>query len=187
MIDGFRITILTGIFPNLGACFSRIVLVFSTFSCCWSSRGTFIRVRIHQARNRRFHGKIFDIAQGSAFLAWKVGRNSNFQVFRGIRIVGRSVTFLFWTVKPQRNKDILPKKLKPECGASSQRCNANKGNRETIVFCLLLVSNLSLQIPRVTFSCHNTMDCNRTPTLRGTENTPDLDMASRDHSGSITY
>ena len=60
MIDGFRITIRTGIFPNLGACFSRIVLVFSTFSCCWSSRGTFIRVRIHQARNRRFHGKIFD-------------------------------------------------------------------------------------------------------------------------------
>ena len=55
------------------------------------------------------------------------------------------------------------------------------------MFCLLLVSNLSLQIPRVTFSCHNTMDCNRTPTLRGTENTPDLDMASRDHSGSITY
>ena len=52
---------------------------------------------------------------------------------------------------------------------------------------LLLVSNLSLQTPRVTFSCHNTMDCNRTPTLRGTENTPDLDMASRDHSGSITY
>ena len=90
-------------------------------------------------------------------------------------------------MKPQRNKDILPKKLKPECGASSQRCNANKGNRETIVFCLLLVSNLSLQIPRVTFSCHNTMDCNRTPILRGTENTPDLDMASRDHSGSIMY
>ena len=78
-------------------------------------------------------------------------------------------------MKPQRNKDILPKKLKPECGASLQRCNANKGNRETIVFCLLLVSNLSLQIPRVTLSCHNTMDCNRTPTLRGTENTPDLD------------
>ena len=31
------------------------------------------------------------------------------------------------------------------------------------------------------------MDCNRTPTLRGTENTPDLDTASRDYSGSITY
>ena len=38
MIDGFRITILTGIFRNLGACFSWIVLVFYTFSCCWSSR-----------------------------------------------------------------------------------------------------------------------------------------------------
>ena len=121
-------------------------------------------MRIHQARNGRFHCIIFDIAQGSAFLAWKVGN-----------------------VKRQRNKDILPKKLKPECGASSQRCNANKGNRETIVFCLLLVSSLSLQILRVTSSCHNTMDCNRTPTLRGTENTPDLDTASRDYSGSITY
>ena len=54
MIDGFRITIRTGIFPNLGACFSWTVLVFSTFSCCWSSRGTFSRVRIHQARNGRF-------------------------------------------------------------------------------------------------------------------------------------
>ena len=125
MIDGFRITIRTGIFPNLGACFSRIVSVFSTFSCFWSSRGTFIRVRIHQARNGRFHRIIFDIAQWSAFLAWKVGRNSNFQIFRGIRIV--------WTFRY-----FLPKKLKPECGASSQRCNANKGNRETIVFCLLL-------------------------------------------------
>ena len=90
-------------------------------------------------------------------------------------------------MKRQRNKDILPKKLKPECGASSQRCNANKGNRETILFCLLLVSNLSLQILRVTLSCHNTMDSNRTSTLRGTENTPDLDAASRDYSGSITY
>ena len=90
-------------------------------------------------------------------------------------------------MKPQRNKDILPKKLKPECGASSQRCNANKGNRETIVFCLLLVSNLSLQIPSVTFSCHNTIDCNRTTTLRGTANMPDLEMASIDHSGSIMY
>ena len=87
MIDGFRITIRTGIFPNLGARFSRTVLVFSTFSCCWSSRGTFSRVRIHQARNGRFHCIIFDIAQGSAFLAWKVGRNSNFQIFSGITIV----------------------------------------------------------------------------------------------------
>ena len=52
---------------------------------------------------------------------------------------------------------------------------------------LLLVSNLSVQTPRVTFSCHNTMDYNRTPTLRGTANTPDLEMASRDHSGSIMY
>ena len=31
------------------------------------------------------------------------------------------------------------------------------------------------------------MDYNRTPTLRGTANTPDLEMANRDHSGSIMY
>ena len=35
--------------------------------------------------------------------------------------------------------------------------------------------------------CHNTMDCNRTSTLRGTENTPDLDMASRDLRGFHVY
>ena len=50
MIDGFRITILTAIFPDLGACISRIVLVFSTFSCCWSRLS---RKRRPKTQNRR--------------------------------------------------------------------------------------------------------------------------------------
>ena len=134
MIDGFRITILTCIFPNLGVRFSRIVLIFSKFSCCWSSRGTFSRVRIHQARNGRFHCIIFEIVQGSAFLARKVGRNSNFQIFRGVRIVWTFRYFFLLNRETATKQGHFAKKLKPECGASSQRCNDNKRNRGTVVF-----------------------------------------------------
>ena len=185
MIHGFRITILTGIFPNLGACFSRIELVFSTFSCCWRSRGTVSRVRIQQARNGRFHCMIFDIVQGSAFLAWKVGRNSRLNFFRGIRIVWTFRYFFLLNGETATKQGHFTK----ETGFVARLRSAVTSVKGTgrllyIVCCWFPISVYRYHVLLFAVTIHWTA----TEHPRWEEQqTHQIEMASGDHSGSITY